>query len=306
MVHRKLFNPYVYRAILKLPEAARATADTAALVRKGLLGFLLRAGYTLAKVTTTLDENQIVAEIDEGQLDKILVLGVGAWDAVRFRYDFDLPNDVYNRPLVEERLDLLCQRFGLLRCTKTLIAVGVKEDNGPFGETALGLMEEMGISPSMLPSELERGARAYELQILLEPPRRHSNFWPSLDLGAPDGLLVGFGGYLADLPFSGGWIESRARAGGAQRSHLDGSGRQPDAHTRRGGSKHSHHLLCRRPLQACHRPARRAALSPARRPGHRQHPAGAPRGRARRRADAEVGRARSGLGRGSDAQRALQ
>lgn len=224
VVQSKLFNPYVYRAILNLPPSALATPENAALVRKRLLGFLLRAGYTLAKVTATVDEKQIVVEIDEGQLDKILVLGVGAWDGVRFRYDFDLPNGVYNRPLVEERLDQLCQRFGLFRCTKTLIAVGAKEDNGPLGETALGLIEDLGISSSMLPSELDRGARAYELQLLLEPPPRHSSFWPSLDLGAPDGLLVGFGGYLAELPFAGGWIESRARAGGGLRSHIDGSG----------------------------------------------------------------------------------
>jgi hypothetical protein len=224
MVNSKLFNPYVYRAILDLPAAARADAPTTLLVRKRLLGFLVRAGYTMAKVRAVVRDGQIVADIDEGELDKILVLGVGAWDAVRFRYDFDLLKDVYNQPLVEERLDQLCRRFQLLRCTPSLIAVDTQPENGPLGETALGLMDELGIDASMLPDELARTARTYELQLLLEPRPRHSGFWPFVDIGAPDGLLIGFGGYLADFPLPGGWIEPRARAGGALRSHIDGSG----------------------------------------------------------------------------------
>src|SRR3954466_11460912 len=72
-----LLDEVVYRSALDLPETARATPVQALEVSAKIRGLLRRAGYDLASVHATAKGDQITVEIDEGHLDKIIVLGEG-------------------------------------------------------------------------------------------------------------------------------------------------------------------------------------------------------------------------------------
>ena len=218
-----LFNQWVYRALLEQPEPTATTA-AARRVRARLSDFLRRAGYTLATVKVQVEEGRIAVDVDEGQLDKIVLLGVGAWDSVRFHLELELPDDVYNRPLLDQRLDALCKRHRLLRCTATLIELDPQPGN-PFGQVTIDSLEELG--GGLVPEALFRAARAYELQVTLEQQPQHSGFWPVLDVGGQDGVKIGANGFLSDLPLTGGSTDLKLRVGGNFRGHLDSNGSGP-------------------------------------------------------------------------------
>ena len=74
-----LFDEFLYRSVLDLPESARATPAEARAASAKLLGFLRRAGYDLAVVRATVQGEQIIVQIDEGQLDKIIALVRASW-----------------------------------------------------------------------------------------------------------------------------------------------------------------------------------------------------------------------------------
>jgi hypothetical protein len=221
-----LFNPFVYRALLDLPTEEGPlplTPDDASArrLKARIGGFLRSAGYELAQVNVAVEDGRLAAEIDEGQLDQIVILGVGGWDAVRFHIDLDLPQDVYNRPLLDERLALLCPKYGLLRCTATLVEK-VPPPPGALEQTTAERLEQVG--GPLVPRELVRAARAHELRVKLEPPPQHTGLWPVLDIGGTDGVKLGLNGYLEGRPLEGGWTELKLRAGGNLRNHLDGTG----------------------------------------------------------------------------------
>ena len=58
-----------------MPPEAQPTASNARLVRARLLDFLKRAGYELAKVKAKPQGTHIMVDIDEGRVDKVIVLG---------------------------------------------------------------------------------------------------------------------------------------------------------------------------------------------------------------------------------------
>jgi hypothetical protein len=221
-----VFNDFVYRALLGLnlgagPIALTPDADAARRVRGRLGSFLRSAGYELATVKVQVEDGRLAADVDEGQLDQIVVLGVGGWDSVRFHIDLDLPQDVYNRPLVDERLARLCPKYGLLRCTATLVEK-VPPPTTALEQQTAETLEQVG--GTLVPRELIRQARSHELRIKLEEPPQHTGLWPALDVGGADGVRLGLNGYLEGRPLEGGWSEIKLRAGFNLRSHLDGGG----------------------------------------------------------------------------------
>src|SRR5215470_20422370 len=103
----------VYRSYLDLPANTHATPATARTVATRLASFLHRAGYALAIVRARPEGEQIVVDVDEGRLDKIIFLGGGAFETLRLRLDLHLHDDVFNRPELERQLKVLSQRLGL-------------------------------------------------------------------------------------------------------------------------------------------------------------------------------------------------
>src|SRR5947209_1354889 len=102
----------VYRAALDLPPDAKASPVLARAVASKLRQFLHRAGYSLATVRAHAEGEQIIVEVDEGRLDKVIFLGGGAFETLRLRLDLKLHDDVFNRPELERQLRGLAQRLG--------------------------------------------------------------------------------------------------------------------------------------------------------------------------------------------------
>ena len=120
-----LFDELVYRSVLELPESASATAADALAASAKLRSFLLRAGYDLATVRGKVVGEQIVLDIDEGRLDKIIVLGEGLVETLRFRMDLSMPAGVFNRPALERQLRVLGERYRLRHYSYELVPAAV-------------------------------------------------------------------------------------------------------------------------------------------------------------------------------------
>jgi hypothetical protein len=103
----------VYAAVLQLPPDARAEPETAAAVKKQLHEFLLRSGYELAQVEVTIVDDGLLVRIDEGQLERLVFRGRVTLQMVRFRLALDLPQNVFNRPLLEREVAKRAREFGL-------------------------------------------------------------------------------------------------------------------------------------------------------------------------------------------------
>src|SRR3954463_11714363 len=101
------------RSALDLPANGRANPTMARTVATRLASFLHRAGYALASVRARADGEQIVVDIDEGRLDKVIFLGGGAFETLRLRLDLNIQQDVFNQPDLERQLSSLARRLGL-------------------------------------------------------------------------------------------------------------------------------------------------------------------------------------------------
>lgn len=208
-----LFNEFTYRAILDIPADAQATPQTAHKVVGQLATFLRKAGYDLAKVTSQIKGDQIFLTIDEGALDKIILIGGGAVTALRFRAAINLPSDVFNRRMFAVQMPKLARQFGFRSYRFELWPVHMlDEDNAAVSVDDL---EELRAMP------LIRAARGYELRIFAE-----TNPWsPGL---APEVIIngrigVGLGGRYrwANILQEGDRWSTHFRVGGALRSYLD-------------------------------------------------------------------------------------
>src|SRR5881275_1401616 len=103
----------VYRSVLDLNGSTKATPAAARMVAVRLASFLHRAGYALATVRARADGEQIIVDIDEGRLDKVIFLGGGAFETLRLRLDLNIQQDVFNQPDLERQLRAMARRLGL-------------------------------------------------------------------------------------------------------------------------------------------------------------------------------------------------
>src|SRR2546428_12967219 len=88
----------VYRSVLDLNGSTKTTPANARMVAVRLASFLHRAGYALATVRARADGEQIIVDIDEGRLDKVIFLGGGAFETLRLRLALNTEPDVFNPP----------------------------------------------------------------------------------------------------------------------------------------------------------------------------------------------------------------
>lgn len=74
-------------------------------VRFRIYDFLKASGYDLSKVEIAeVGANHITLQIDEGKLDKIIVLGEGTYGTIKTKLQTNLPENVFNRDLLEKKL----------------------------------------------------------------------------------------------------------------------------------------------------------------------------------------------------------
>jgi hypothetical protein len=209
----------VYRAELDLPDTARADSATARAVAVKLRKFLHRSGYSLANVEAYVAGAQIIVDIDEGRLDKIIFLGGGAFTTLRLRLDLHIHDDVFNRPELERQLRALSKRLGLADFAYEIVPVG----NAPLPKLQLDEIEPLeAVSMGLL-----RPGRPYELHILIQPGVFHPGLEPEIEVDSIEGGGLGLtyhgGGLLgADDRFNVG-----GRIAGAVVTKLDGTTSSP-------------------------------------------------------------------------------
>ncbi|HUJ28271.1 MAG TPA: hypothetical protein VLW85_19750 [Myxococcales bacterium] len=203
----------VYRSVLDLPAATKATPANARMVQQRLSHFLRQAGYQLASVQTHVQGEQIVVDIDEGRLDKIIFVGGGAFETLRLRLDLHIHDDVFNKPELERQLKALAGKLGLSDFAYEVVPVpNVKaprvqlEDIEPLEELSLGLV---------------RPGRPYELHILVQPGVFRPGISPELEVDSLEGGGVGATYHSGRLLFQDDRFQLGGRVAGAIRQRLE-------------------------------------------------------------------------------------
>lgn len=212
-----VLNEEVYRALLDFPADAEATTANARLVRSRLSDFLRRSGYELSKVRTQVKDGQILVKIDEGRVDKVIVLGQGAFTTLRVKLDLSLPHDVFNRPLLDRQLKWIAEKYDLRNYRYELVRVGRAVHFGPQIED-LGLIQNAPLIPPAAP---------LELRILLEGFEWQTGFSPELALNSFEGLGIGARFREASTFMEHDRLELRALGSGTFRERIYSSGTRP-------------------------------------------------------------------------------
>lgn len=213
-----LLNPFVYTAVINLPDNAAADQTTAHLVAGQIADFLRTAGYELATVRTEIKDDQIHVTIDEGALDKVIVAGLGWLGALRFRAKLNLPLDVFNRKLFDVQMPQLAKQFGMMGYRYELWPVHMLDDDN---SGMLAGVEELRAMPGI------RAARGYELRIFAKTEPWSTGFSPEIILNGQVGFGIGGRYRWKDIIQPGDRWQSHFRIGGTMRAYLDGSGSRP-------------------------------------------------------------------------------
>ena len=206
----------VYRSYLDLPAGTRATPATARQVSTRLSSFLHRAGYALATVRARPEGEQILVDIDEGRLDKVIFLGGGAFETLRLRLDLHIAQDVFNQPELERQLRGLARRLGLGEFAYEIVPVpNVSAPKVQLDE--IDPLERMSFG-------VLRPGRPYELHILVQPGRFRPGLSPELEIDSVEGGAIGATWHSGRLLLQDDRWELGGRVAGALRQRLDGSG----------------------------------------------------------------------------------
>lgn len=171
----------VYLAILNVPPDAVATDETAWRIRDQIEAFLFLAGYDLATVNAAVEGAQINITVNEGRLEKVVFRGLLSLQSIRFKALMSLPNDVFNRPLLERQMRELKAKLGIDHVWYELVPT---EDVRHTGPQVVNLGSFRG-------AELVHPLEAWELHIFFGDKDWFTG--PGIDLRAGyfDGLEVG-------------------------------------------------------------------------------------------------------------------
>src|SRR6266446_3535168 len=203
----------VYRTVLDLPAATKASPESARAVAARLQKFLHDSGYVLATVRARAEGEQIVVEVDEGQLDKIIFLGGGAFETLRLRLDLNLRDGIFNKPELERQLRAMAARLGLGEFAYEVVPVTYVEP--PRWQLDLDPIEDPG---------LFRPGRPYELHILVQPGVLRPGVSPELEVDSLEGGGLGATYHSGRLLSEQDRYQLGGRVAGALRGRLDGSG----------------------------------------------------------------------------------
>ncbi len=205
----------VYRTVLELPTGTKATPATARTVASRLQKFLHDSGYVLATVRARAEGEQIVVDVDEGRLDKIIFLGGGAFETLRLRLELNLRDGIFNKPELERQLRALGRRLGLGEFAYEVVPVRYVEP--PRLQLDL---ESIGQPPPGLVSP----GRPYELHVLVQPGAFRPGISPELEVDSLEGGGLGATYQSGRLLYKQDRYQIGGRLAGALRGRLDGSG----------------------------------------------------------------------------------
>lgn len=198
-------------------ELAKAHPEQAsARVRTVILDFLRASGYDLARVEAQVTENGVHLEIDEGRLDKIIFLREGTFSNIELKFALYLPGEVFNRPLLEEKLKALIQDSNIKEAHYELV------ETQPVEHAGIQVDEPRLIRGLRL---LNPGSH-HELHIRLERGIPKAGLRLGVGLAGSDGLYAK-GAYRAgDVITRGDRLELRTSVGFYLGSEID-SDRNP-------------------------------------------------------------------------------
>ncbi len=206
----------VYLYLLDLPANSKATEALADEVEGRIARFLRRCGYDLATVSATVKDAQIIVDIDEGRVDRIVFLGESAVGTLLFRLQTLLPFNVFDRPMLQRQLALLKEQFNLRSVRWQIVSVGKKEDPIPI-EVLQNLRDEA--LKRLRAGDLAVRPTGFELRITVEHYHR-GGFSPVLGIGA-NGIEVGVGYQRPDLLLRDDSVELETRVAGNTRQRID-------------------------------------------------------------------------------------
>src|SRR5207245_7687426 len=206
----------VYRSVLDLNGSTKTTPANARMVAVRLASFLHRAGYALATVRARADGEQIIVDIDEGRLDKVIFLGGGAFETLRLRLDLNIEHDVFNQPDLERQLRAMAKRLGLGEFAYEIVPVpNVSAPRVQLDE--IDPIEKMSFG-------LVRPGRPYELHILVQPGKFRPGVSPELEIDSVEGGAIGATWRSGRLLLPDDRWEVGGRVAGALRQKLDETG----------------------------------------------------------------------------------
>ncbi|MBS2025268.1 MAG: hypothetical protein JST92_22940 [Deltaproteobacteria bacterium] len=207
-------NDFLLRAQLALPDTAKADAATARQIVVKLTRFLRASGYELAQVDASVVGDHINVTIDEGRLDKLQIIGDSTVNAFRLRLELALPGDVFNRPLIEQRLQRLAGRFNLNDISYELLEEHIRD----LPATQL---DQIGALSELKELGLLRKPASHTLRIFVQPDEWGSGVSPEVILGGLDGYGAGAQLKGTSLLFAGDRWALHARGAVAPRNRLD-------------------------------------------------------------------------------------
>ncbi|MHB8877983.1 MAG: hypothetical protein ACYC8T_30170 [Myxococcaceae bacterium] len=211
----KVLPPEVYFEVIHLPNAARPNLATAREVQRQVLDYLLRTGFELATVVARVTDTGIGLEIDEGQVERVLFLGQLSFQQVRFKLALLVPNDVFNRPLLDRQVRELSESMHM---------PGVRWELVRTSEVA-----HVGPQVTQLPPQLDfvmqgeqliHARRPYELHIIF-PEATGTGLGIDLRSGYLNGLESGVNFLKRDLLLDGDSVYAATGGGAGARTRLD-------------------------------------------------------------------------------------
>ena len=143
----------VYRALLTPPADVRADEESAASVQHALTTFLMRAGYTLGSVAVTVEGKDLLADVDEGQLERVVLRGRLTWRALRLWLGLNIPSGVFNQGELERQLVRLREELELERAWYQLVPTKGLAHSGPQVDD-LKVLQSLGVAETHHPFEL--------------------------------------------------------------------------------------------------------------------------------------------------------
>jgi len=202
----------IYLSVLRLPKGAGADEKTAATVKRRMLRFLRNAGYMLASVEVAVEGDKIVAEVDEGRLEKVVFLGRGSITTLQLKLALNLPQHVFNKPLLERQIERMKKKFKLRDVTYRVVLT-----NPPEGHEEDQLVELENI----LGTQLIVPSAKYELHIIMGGRGFSRGLGFDIDYDYPDGLAAAVDYKEAGLLLADDRLKTRGLLGGMLRERLD-------------------------------------------------------------------------------------
>jgi hypothetical protein len=195
VVGNQVLSAQVYRALVNLPENARLTHRTAERAERDILRFLRLAGYELAEVHVSLLGKQLIVQVDEGRLERVVFLGSTGLGTLRLQLMLDLPGRVFNRPDVEEQLERFRREEGLRITEYQIITVDTSTRSRPQVPRELGGLVLM-----------PRAGR-YELHVRMNEPDYPSGLGLELRGEPADGVVSAVRYRFAEVVMDGDRVE---------------------------------------------------------------------------------------------------